>query len=399
MRLLYSILEAEDVETLFKLRPKFFEKSDWAVYEYAQTFYNTYGHLPTRSTIESHFSIELEETTEPVKVWWDDTIARWKKNVIDIGIIQAAKKGTDKEKIDLLQRALTAYSDFEEDSMVNIAEVNRLTIYEQNKATGGIHLSTGNTTFDEFSVGFGASDLWTLAGKEGQGKTWVILHMANWVDQIINEGKILFVSCEMDKDECAVRLDAVKTKLPYGKLIRGELTPIQEVRYRSYSNSLKTHIHMTDQVFDLHDLESLITIHRPRIVFVDGVHSLANSMDWKDMFTLTLNLKKMTRKFKVPIVITTHIQSDDDNNRLWSLAYSKGFSRNSDIVGVFFQNGLMEANNEIGIDWVKIRRGVRCQTIQKMEFDPTTFEVTDMRTKGELITSAVESLGDSLFGP
>ena len=111
MRLLYSILEAEDVETLFKLRPKFFEKSDWAVYEYAQTFYNTYGHLPTRSTIESHFSIELEETTEPVKVWWDDTIARWKKNVIDIGIIQAANKGTDKEKIDLLQRALTAYSD------------------------------------------------------------------------------------------------------------------------------------------------------------------------------------------------------------------------------------------------------------------------------------------------
>ena len=208
----------------------------------------------------------------------------------------------------------------------------------------------------------------------------------------------MFVSCEMDKDECAVRLDAVKTKLPYGKLIRGELTPIQEVRYRSYSNSLKTHIHMTDQVFDLHDLESLITIHRPRIVFVDGVHSLANSMDWKDVFTLTLNLKKMTRKFKVPIVITTHIQSDDDNNRLWSLACSKGFSRNSDIVGVFFQNGLMETNNEIGIDWVKIRRGVRCQTIQKMEFDPTTFEVTDMRTKGELITSAVESLGDSLFG-
>lgn len=398
MKLLYAILRDADVDTLFKCRSKHFDKTEWAVYEYVQTFYTTYGHLPAQATVESQFSIELDVTTEPVKVWWDELIERWKKNVLDYSIIKAAKETTDKGKMAVLQRAMAAYSDFEEDGIMNVMELNRIAMYEESKVTGGIYLSTGNDTFDEFSVGFGKADLWTLAGKEGQGKTWILLHLANWVDNTLKEDrKILFVSCEMDKEECALRLDAIKTRLAYGKLIRGELSSMEERRYRAYASKMETKIYMTDQAFTLADLESLIVINRPKIVFVDGAHSLSDSMDWKDMFSLTLQLKKLTRKYKVPIVLSTHIQTDDETNRLWSLAYSKGFTRNSDIVGVFFQDKLMEANDELGIDWVKIRRGVRCQTIQKMEFDPTSLEVIEMRAKGDTMTSITESLGDSLF--
>jgi hypothetical protein len=142
--------------------------------------------------------------------------------------------------------------------------------------------------------------------------------------------------------------------------------------YRRNLNSLKTNIRFIDGVASVEDLESYIEIYQPAAVFLDGSHLLAKTYDWQEVANLTARLKKLTRLKKVPIVNTTHIKSergkDGKGASIDDLAYSKGYTRDSDIVGVMFASDLMKDAGQFGIDWVKIRRG-KSGTKQFFEMD------------------------------
>jgi len=191
---------------------------------------------------------------------------------------------------------------------------------------------------------------------------------------------ILFVTMEMDVEECEERMDSIRFKLPYGKFIRGQLSGKQEVAYRKGLATLQSNVRFVDGVDTVEDLAMFIDVYQPAAVFLDGTHLMAKSYDWQDMAKVTATLKRLTRIKHVPIINTTHIKSERGNDAKGGsnddVAYSKGFTRDSDIVGILFANDQMRDASQFGIHWTKIRRGKVGQKIffesdfEKMELRP-----------------------------
>ena len=191
-------------------------------------------------------------------------------------------------------------------------------------------------------MGYKRADLWTIGGAEGSGKTWVLLRMVDALDELmLSAGKdrpILVVSGEMEAREMEERLDAIKCGLSYNKLSRGELGAIEERRYFNYLDSSQSLVRIVDSFDNLNDIEALITLYRPSCGFIDGSHLLSSSYEWTDIARVTANMKRITRNKKVPIINTTHLKSEKgrsaDGGSLDDFAYTKGYTRDSDIVGV-----------------------------------------------------------------
>lgn len=367
LRLLFSAIDQQDREGLFSSRPHLFEPKARPILIFVKDFFLKYGDWPDIDTVEDKFKVTLEANNEPVKHWISELTERYRKKVIENAIIDAAGKKGD--PVQIFQKALERYHHTgNEDGTRMYKDVgpDRFGRYEDVKKKGGIaYLSTGSDDVDMVSMGYRRSDLWTLAGGEGSGKTFLLLYMSYYLDLVLqgdgSDQDILFVTMEMDIEECEERMDSIRFHLPYGKFIRGQLSNKQEVAYRKGLANLQSNIRFVDGVDTVDDLASYIDVYQPAAVFLDGTHLLSKSYDWQDMAKVTATLKRLTRTKHVPIINTTHLKSerggDEKGGSNDDVAYSKGFARDSDIVGILFANDAMRDASQFGIHWTKIRRG------------------------------------------
>lgn len=95
---------------------------------------------------------------------------------------------------------------------------------------------------------------------------------------------------------------------------------------------------------------------------------------------------------KIPIVNTTHLKSEKGTSakggNMDDFAYTKGYTRDSDIVGVMFASDMMEIENKVGIDWVKIRRGSRTQLIWENDYETCKTELIDSKVGSQIVASS-----------
>lgn len=370
-KLLFSVIQDNDITTLFKTKDEFVQPKERAWLEYAKDFYALYQKLPDIQTVEGKFSIQLIDNTESATYWHKEVVDKYQEHIIEQAIINSAKnKG---KALDLFQQAILDYNVDMDSKIADYSDgARRAQEYKDRKGTGGItYLSTGLQEIDDFSMGYKKTDLWTLGGREGVGKSWKLLRMADAVDQWMLDNNInkniLIVSGEMGTAEFEERLDAIRCEMSYDRLSRGELTAGEERKYNRYLTGFDSNIRIVDSFDGLKDIDYFMTLYRPAITFIDGSHLLSPSYDWGDIAKVTSTMKKMTRNKKIPIVNTTHLKADKGKSstggNLDDFAYTKGYTRDSDIVGVMFASDIMELENKIGIDWAKVRRGNRTQTI------------------------------------
>lgn len=217
--------------------------------------------------------------------------------------------------------------------------------------------------------------------------TWLLLRMANWVDMYLTSNdidrSILIVSGEMDAIELEERLDAMRCEISYNLLSRGDLSPTEERKYKRYLMGVDSRVVIVDSFDNLKDVQFLITVYNPIICFIDGSHLLASSYEWTDIARVTSTMKKITRNNKLPIINTTHLKSEKGKSAtggdIDDFAYTKGYTRDSDIAGVMFADDMMEIDYKFGIDWVKVRRGGRCQLIFQNDYDKTSADIVEVK--------------------
>lgn len=225
--------------------------------------------------------------------------------------------------------------------------------------------------------------------------TWFLLKMANALDTwTLNNNinrKILIVSGEMTAEELEERLDAIRCHISYSRLSSGNLTAIEERKYERYLNGFESNIILVDSFDNINDVEYFISLYRPCCIFIDGSHLLSSSYEWKDISQVTKKMKTLTRNNKVPIINTTHLKADKGNSAsggsLDDFAYTKGYTRDSDIVGVMYASDIMVLDNQIGIDWVKVRRGDKYRAIWESDYDTCTTKLVENLT-GKALASA-----------
>lgn len=313
-KFLFSVLETGDKETLFKVKDIYVAPKDQPILEFTKDFCANHNKLPDLSTVEDKFNITLTDNTETADYWYSEILSKYQEHIVEQAVVASAKNKS--KAIDLFQQAIVDYNvdiggkvhDYSDGSM-------RSKEYDKRKINGGItYLSTGAAELDTFSLGYKRADLWTIGGREGIGKSWYLLRMAEWLDQdLLDKGinkTVLIVSGEMGAEELAERLDAIRCELSYARLSKADLTKGQERKYKRYLSSFESNIKIVDSFDNLKDVQYYINIYRPAIVFIDGSHLLAKSYDWTEIARVTADMKKMTRNNKVPIVNTTHLKAD-----------------------------------------------------------------------------------------
>lgn len=222
--------------------------------------------------------------------------------------------------------------------------------------------------------------------------TWQLLRMVNWLDLWCLDNAItrpiLIVSGEMTSDELADRLDAIRCEVSYQRLTNGSLKPTEERKYMNYLKGFESNVIMVDSFDGIQDVEYFVSLYRPCMMFIDGSHLLAPSYDWKDIAQVTARMKSITRNNKVPIVNTTHLKAEKGKSskggELDDFAYTKGYTRDSDIVGVMFQTDLMGLENQVGIDWVKVRRGNKSRSIWQTDYETSQTDLVETISGKEL---------------
>lgn len=384
---LFSVITNDDANTLYKVKDTFVQPKERAYLTFVKDFYANYKKMPDLTTVEGKFGIQLLDNTETTDYWYKEITRKYQEWVVEQAVIGSAKnKG---KAIDIMQQAIVDYNIDVDAKISDYSDgKRRAKEYDKRKGTGGItHLSTGNADLDTFSLGYKKADLWTIGGREGAGKSWFLLRQAVWLDQyLISNGiqkPILIVSGEMDAEELEERMDAIRCEISYARLSKGELNPTEERKFKRFLLGFESNIRIVDSFDNLKDVEYLMTIYRPVITFIDGSHLLSSSYDWGDIARVTAGMKKLTRNMKIPIVNTTHLKSEKGTSatggNMDDFAYTKGYTRDSDIVGVMFASDMMEIEQKIGIDWVKIRRGSRTQLIWENDYDKCTTTLVDSK--------------------
>jgi hypothetical protein len=393
-KFLYSVIEAGSSEELYKVRDEHLAK-DQDVLVFVQDFYATYRKFPDVGTVEGKFNITLLDNTETPEYWRREIVDKYREGVIHKTVVNVAKDSTD--AIDKFQEAIIKYHSEGDVSVTDYADgKDRVNQYKQRKGTNGItYVSTGSAELDMFSLGYKRTDLWTLGGAEGIGKTWQLLRMADAVDlELLTMGlkrTVLIISGEMSAEELTERLDAIRFSLDYHKLSRGKLGKLGERKYLRALQTVNTNIKIVDSFDSIQDVEYYISIYRPAICFIDGSHLLAPSYDWKDIAWVTASMKRITRNNKIPIVNTTHLKSEKGKGKTNSLddfAYTKGYTRDSDIVGLMFANDLMEIDGTVGIDWLKVRRGDKYRTVIQTDRSNSVSEIVEHRSLKEVLAES-----------
>lgn len=383
-KLIYSILESGDEQALFKVRDAYLAPQSLTIFNFIKSHLGKYGKMPDVPTVEGKFSVTLPPNTEKPDFWIAETVEKYQELAIEEAILNAAKN--KKDGIKFFQEAIVKVTANHEVRAVdyggNISErKQRYMEYVLKKGVG--YLSSGLTDVDEATKGFKRADLWTFGGREGIGKTWFILRLALLIDGVMKvlgtRLPILFVSCEMDIEECEDRADCIGAKISYDKFLSGDLSRKQARQYHDYMDSLETNLKFIDDCTNMDDVERYIQLFRPAIVFIDGSHLLSRDYEWKNIAAMTAQMKKMTRLHRLPIVNTTHLKEGKGKTAkggdVDDFAYTKGYTRDSDIVGVLYADEEMEAMFQIGAHFVKIRRGFPIKLIYETNTDTMEFKL------------------------
>lgn len=225
---------------------------------------------------------------------------------------------------------------------------DRLNRYEemrtQPNALRGI--PTGFRGLDRITQGMRPQQFIVFAGEPKRGKSLFALILANSAH--IHGKRPLFVSFEMSIEEQEARYDALIARVPYGRILSGDLNNAEMQRIRK---ALAVRKNMQPFVFT-EDTSSLTTVtalaskvqeFQPDVLFVDGVYLMDDEEGEakgspQALTNITRSLKRLAQRFDIPVVATTQVLSWKLQNRKTravtadAIGYTSSFAQDADLI-------------------------------------------------------------------
>ena len=203
---------------------------------------------------------------------------------------------------------------------------------------GGI--KTGIQTFDETTDGFKKGLLYVCAGRSSMGKS---AFMTSVISEIEKTNKVGIVSLEMTKEELAMRVCSIRTKIPYWVIDRGQTTGEQFDRV--YETTEKMNNLVIDDRGGKNTAQVCSTIRKMvaegcKIVFVDHIGIV--QVDSKgnlahEIGKITSSLKSLAKELEIPVVALCQVNrgvegEKDKRPKLSDLRDSGRIEEDSDCV-------------------------------------------------------------------
>lgn len=187
---------------------------------------------------------------------------------------------------------------------------------QQAQTTGAPGVKTGFTTLDKISGGPSPGDLWIVAARLGQGKTWTMIKMAT--EAVMAGHTVLFQSLEQSRVQIMFRMHSFLARaiggpeIKVGDLMRGSLP--DPFVYRDFLQELPLKVPGQLIVNDtargrltVAGLSAQVERHNPSIVFVDYLGLMATPGEWASVAEVSAGLKGVASRHRIPVVTAAQI--------------------------------------------------------------------------------------------
>ena len=234
-----------------------------------------------------------------------------------------------------------------------------------------------------------------VAAIANTGKSWWLCIAADHAERILKK-KVLFVTLEMSTPKIARRLDAIRYKLPFGKLRGCKLEEVDEKYYETglsdLSVSTESDLLIADKncVRTVNDVLGLVHEYNPDIVFVDGGYRFESNKGgghWEKTLNVVTELQINAERTNIPWVVTTQFGDSEETGkekkkgkhvRAWNVRYGKEWFIHPDVLIGLYQDEDLRLTRMMETHVLKVREADELFgsfTIDwhmgKMEFDET----------------------------
>ena len=358
LHLISKVIQEKDISIPVRLGIKPDHMTgEWAdVWRWMLEFYRTHGAIPTdRVFAQEYGGVTLYDAT-------DETFTRLAEEIFDAYrkrcVMDALQPAIASLNDDDVSAAVAALSSGLQKAAVETARLRdidiiqnwetRLSRYEEMRNTPNAlrGIPTGFYGLDRITHGLRPQQFIVFAGEPKRGKSLFALILANAAH---THGKRpLFVSFEMSIEEQEARYDSLISKVPYTRILSGDLDTKDMGRIRK---ALSLRKNMQPFVFS-EDTSSLTTVsaltsnvreYSPDVLFVDGVYLMDDEEGEpkgspQALTNITRALKRMAQQFDIPVVATTQVLSWKLQNRKTravtadAIGYTSSFAQDADLI-------------------------------------------------------------------
>ena len=351
-RLISKIINSRNLSIAVRqgVKSNFFTGDNRQLWSYICSYYSSYKEVPDKKTVKRRFiDFKFDKTS---KENYDNLVVELKNKVsykIMVTTINEATKELPNSTSDAYKILLSGISEIQtnvkntDDADWIKSSKGRLKEYYKRYKQKVFGIPTYWKTLDKIILGFQDSHLITLAGRPAVGKSWIscICAYKAW----LSGHRVLFVTKEMDINEIQRRLDAIHGKIGYEKFRTATLDRNARFAYKVLLKRLEksnnTIIVSGDDSADSGVLSLNVKIEEydPDIVFLDGAYLLSDDKDGKSkterIYNITQDMKKLSRKLKLPIIQTTQMgrsATEEGTNNLSKIQSADSFAQDSDEV-------------------------------------------------------------------
>jgi replicative DNA helicase len=270
----------------------------------------------------------------------------------------------------------------------------RIEEYERRKREGNMWgTKIGIPTLDNLTLGLQPSDLATIAGWMGLGKS--TLAQVVLFNAYLQDKTPMMISGEMDADALFRKWDTMaanyeaKLKVDYNALKALDLGPKQMDQLKKWGE--KAAAAKADRDIIVIDDIGKMTVDKvfsetirysPDLVCVDyiGLMDAPNHIGqgWEKITYCTKALKQNARNLKIPHIVVAQTNREDGGTgpELGKLAGSLSIGRDSDQVYGLFQDDIMKEDERMEIRLLKNRDGAQGTAV--MKWQPGTMEFREL---------------------
>ena len=383
-----------------------FDGEDFSAYKFILSHYARHRKTPTTELFLSNYpTYKISKRDHTPDEIFEVAIAHVRESLINRYLSDAVEL-LDSEKFEEVARVFDVANhkltkDFTTDRNTAISMGDPdfdIEAYLDEEKSPGVPM--GIESIDEDFWGWQPGQLITFVGRQKAGKTTLLINsaLAAW-----EEGySVLLFSVELSQDEIRQKVLSMGAHISPTRLRRRQLHGSERDRVIEFDARMKEdeedvyfRISNKAQLMSVQDIREEIEMYKPHAVYIDGTYFIWDptnkatpDRDWKADANISAELKLLSTKYDIPVIVTTQSQEKQQGNskkpgiEARSIQGGTGLLKFSDLVlgidmpndsGVQMVNGMLSRFSPV--DNIMIRWDYNDMSLEELE--PETMELED----------------------
>jgi len=378
------------------IKPIYFANEWEKVYQWVLDYNNQHGAVPSERAFHvAYGDIDIEDTgAETFSGLFDELLNAYRSRTV-IAAVSDAMGPLDKDDVSeamaILSKGLqSASADTARLRDFNIIEnwEARFERYKEMRDTPNAlrGIPTGFSGLDRITHGLRPQQFVVMVGEPKRGKSLFELIMANACHR--HGLRPMFISFEMSVAEQESRYDALNAKVPYDRILSGQLSEAEMERIRKsmvLSKNMQPFIMSEDSssLTTVSAIAAKIQEYQPDAVYIDGMYLMDDEHGEpkgspQALTNITRGTKRLAQRFDIPIVGTSQVLSWKLNNKRTraitadSIGYTSSFVQDADLVLGVERNP--DLDDQAIIRVVEARTAGRAEVHVKWDWQTMEFE-------------------------